>query len=211
MRPVYMTISGSPRKDGCSARMLRQFRQAIEAAGDAEFIHYDAYDSAFAPCTDCRACRQVEGCVMDDMDGFFADFEAADGIIIASPVYNMSFPAPMKAIIDRMQRYYSARFFLGKRPPIARHRPVALLLSAGSDQENGDFAAMQLEKIFTVTNCELCCRVTCSGTDRLDTDTDADADTERLITRKAAAFAAESAIGGIFRTIHHITKASQKN
>ena len=95
----------------------------------------------------------------------YADFEAADGIIIASPVYNMSFPAPMKAILDRMQRYYSARFFLGKRPPIAKRRPVALLLSAGSPDEDGAMIEKQLGKIFTVTNCELLCRVTVNNTD----------------------------------------------
>ena len=102
------------------------------------------------------------------MDAFFADFETADGIIIASPVYNMSFPSPLKAIIDRMQRYYSARFFLDKRSPVAKRRPVAMLLSAGSPDENGDFSAMQLRKIFTVTNCELLCRVTLNNTDNID-------------------------------------------
>ena len=156
-----MTIFGGPRRDGCSAEMMRIFTGAV----DAEYLRYDAYEQNFAPCTDCRYCREYEGCSIDDMDGFFADFEACDGIVISSPVYNMSFPAPMKAILDRMQRYYSARFFLNIRPPIARRRPVALLLSAGSAGEKGDVAAGQLERIFTVTNCELVCRVVLSGTD----------------------------------------------
>ena len=155
-RPVILTVSGGPRGDGCSAELLRRFTEKLHAV----FTHYDAYRERFAPCTDCRFCRRHEGCAMHDMDGFYADFEAADGIVIASPVYNMSFPAPMKAILDRMQRYYSARFFLGKRPPIAKRRPVALLLSAGSPDEDGAMIEKQLGKIFTVTNCELLCRVT---------------------------------------------------
>ena len=182
MIPVIMTISGSPRKDGDSADMLLQFTREL----DAQFVAYDAYDSAYAPCIDCRACREYEGCVMDDMDGFFADFEAVAGIVIASPIYNMSYPAPLKAIFDRMQRYYSARFFLGKRPPIAGRRPVALLLSAGSEEENGDFATAQLKKIFTVTNCELVCRVVRSGTDHPLAKSKNDIE----ITQKAAEFAA---------------------
>ena len=161
MGRLILTISGGPRKDGVSAGLLRRFTAGL----DAEFIHCDAYDANFAPCTDCRFCREKEGCAIDDMDRFFAGFEACDGIIIASPVYNMSFPAPMKAIIDRMQRYYSARFFLGRRPPIPKRRPVALLLSAGSPDEDGEIISRQLKKIFTVTNCELLCRVVVNHTD----------------------------------------------
>ena len=184
MTSLIMTISGGPRKDGSSAELLRRFTAKI----NARFSHYDAYEKNYAPCTDCRACREFEGCANNDMDGFFTDFEAADGIIIASPVYNMSFPSPMKAIIDRMQRYYSARFFLNKRPPIAKRRPVALLLSAGSEEENGVFVALQLKKIFTVTNCELLSQVTWNDTDRNGSNSDIG----REITREAAYFAASA-------------------
>lgn len=182
--PLIMTISGGPRKDGCSAEMLRRFTGRLNAS----FVHYDAYDSHFAPCTDCRICREYEGCANSDMDAFFADFETADGIIIASPVYNLSFPAPMKAIIDRMQRYYSARFFLRKRPPIAKRRPVALLLSAGSCDEKGETAARQLETVFTVTNCELLCRVVVNNTDHSGSISDVGP----IISREAADFAASA-------------------
>ena len=156
----------------------------------ADFIHYSAYECGFAPCTDCRACRKSEGCALNDMDAFFADFETADGIIIASPVYNMSFPSPLKAIIDRMQRYYSARFFLHKRPPIAKYRPVALLLSAGSKEEDGVLAAQQLKKIFTVTNCELLCQVTLNDTDKNGSISDI----ETEIAAKAAYYADSAGI-----------------
>ena len=179
--PTILTVSGGPRADGCSAALLRRFTGLL----DAGFVHYGAYEENFAPCTDCRACRESEGCAIGDMDGFFEDFETADGIIIASPVYNMSFPAPMKAIIDRMQRYYSARFFLGKRPPIAKRRPVALLLSAGSPDEDGGMIVRQLATVFTVTNCELRCRVILNGTDRGASVPEA----EREICREAACFA----------------------
>ena len=166
MKPFILTISGGPRKDGCSAELLRRFT----AGFSARFAHYDAYEKNYAPCTDCRSCREFEGCA---------------GIIIASPVYNMSFPAPMKAIIDRMQRYYSARFFLHKRPPIAKYRPVALLLSAGSKEEDGVLAAQQLKKIFTVTNCELLCQVTLNDTDKNGSISDI----ETEIAAKAAYYA----------------------
>ena len=137
---IIMTISGGPRKDGASARMLQCFTESLlrvsagRASGELSFVfrHYDAYDCGFAPCTDCRACRRFEGCVHRDMEDFWRDFENADGIVIASPIYNLSFPAPLKAIVDRMQRYYNARFSLGKRPPIVKRRPAVLLMAAGA-------------------------------------------------------------------------------
>lgn len=181
MKPKILTILGSPHKDGHSAGLLRRFTDGF----DAEIIRYDAYDCAFAPCTDCRYCRTAEGCALGDMDAFFEDFERADGIIIASPVYNLSFPAPLKAMIDRMQRYYSARFFLGKRPPIPRHRPVALLLSAGSPGEDGSVILRQLQQTFSVTNCEIVARILQNGTDSLS----ADRFPEEAVRREASIFA----------------------
>lgn len=168
MKKIIMTIGGGPRKDGYSAKMIKCFTKALRDFSVEHLVqirHYDAFDCAFAPCTDCRVCCELEGCVNHDMDKFFHDFETADAIVIATPVYNMSFPAPLKAIIDRMQRYYNARFSMGKRPPIAKHRPVALLASAGSSGEDGEIMVKQLKRVFTVTNCELLSSTVCKGTD----------------------------------------------
>lgn len=167
---TIMLISGSPRKNGTSACLLQCFTDSLTrgtVGHSLSFVPYNAFNCGFAPCTDCRACRRLEKCVNPDMDAFFADFEAADGIVIATPIYNLSFPAPLKAILDRMQRYYNARFYLGKRPPIARYRPVALLMSAGSSDEDGAVAVKQLERIFTVTHCTLVSHCIANGTDRM--------------------------------------------
>lgn len=173
MKKIIMTIGGSPRKDGYSAKMLKCFTESLHELSVEHLVeirHYDTFKCAFAPCTDCRACCKFEGCVNHDMDGFFRDFETADGIVIATPIYNMSFPAPLKAVIDRMQRYYNARFSLGKRPPIAKHRPVILLALAGDPNENGEIMKKQLERVFTVTNCALISSDVCNGTDTSSLD-----------------------------------------
>lgn len=165
-----LLVSGGPRKDGCSAAMLREFTALLAetaAPQHLSFARYEAYEARFAPCTDCRFCCRVEGCANPDMDGFWRDFETVDGIVIASPVYHLSYPAPMKAILDRTQRYFHARFSLGKRPPIDKYRPAVLLLSAGSSDEDGSVAVRQLERIFTVTHCTLVDHCLRSGTDAL--------------------------------------------
>lgn len=165
---TILIISGSPHKNGNSAKMLQCFTELLEGLSVEHSLvtrHYNAFDCGFAPCTDCRACCVFEGCVNRDMDEFFRDFETADGMILATPIYNMSFPAPLKTILDRMQRYYNARFSLGKRPPIAKHRPAVLLMSAGDPNEDGEIAVRQLCRSFTVTNCTLVAHALWAGTD----------------------------------------------
>ncbi len=173
MKKIIMTIGGSPRKNGYSTAMLKCFTDMLYGFSVEHFIeirHYNTYDCRFAPCTDCRACCKFEGCINHDMDQFFHDFEMADAIVIATPIYNMSFPAPLKAVIDRMQRYYNARFSLNKRPPIAKHRPVVLLAASGSTDDDGEIMVKQLKRVFTVTNCELISSSVCKGTDKISLD-----------------------------------------
>ena len=51
-----------------------------------------------------------------------AKLEDADAVIVATPVYNLSFPAPMKALFDRFQRYYEAHFRRKIAQPITKHK-----------------------------------------------------------------------------------------
>lgn len=62
-------------------------------------------------------CEYHDGCSNKDLDIFFEDFEDADYIAFFTPVYNNFFPAPIKAILDRFQRYYNARYKRGSNPP----------------------------------------------------------------------------------------------
>lgn len=72
----------------------------------------------------------------------------------------------MKALFDRFQRYFNARFSLGKRPPIEKPKKALLLSVCGSRDERG-FSVMraQMEMTFTVLNTTLVSSVCCSGTD----------------------------------------------
>ena len=75
---------------------------------------------------------------------------------MASPVYNLSFPAPLKAVLDRFQRYFEARFSLGKKPAIEKHRKAVLLVSAGANCREGvDIMEKQLRQSFSVMNTDL--------------------------------------------------------
>lgn len=122
----------------------------------AAVTRLSCYERRPVPCDDCRYCYHREGCSKRDLDDFYAALEEADLVVIATPVYHLSFPAPLKALIDRLQRYWSARFILGKRPPIAKEKRLALLTVSGSGSpEGGPLLEKQLAPPLTVIHAVL--------------------------------------------------------
>ncbi len=166
------TAGDSPADSGVSARSADQaaaFDDIPSPAGDVsgseglsastaayppsalEITRLSCYERRPIPCDDCRYCQQREGCSKRDLDDIYAALEAADLVVIATPVYHLSFPAPLKAFIDRLQRYWSARFVRNKRPPIAQPKKLVLLTVSGSSRsEGGPFLERQLAPPCTV-------------------------------------------------------------
>lgn len=158
-----LIINGSPRERGVSAELINQVKPYFF---DCEITQYDSYKIAPLPCTDCRWCEYHDGCSSRDLDIFFEDFEQADYIIFFTPVYNNFFPAPLKAIIDRFQRYYSARFKRGAKPPIKKTKRVGVVICSGSSSRQcADYMISTLKQAFTVLNGCVCSRYYIPDTD----------------------------------------------
>ena len=66
-------------------------------------------NQAIRGCTACGACAKLGRCVFDDAVNELAPkLEAADGLVVASPVYYASANATLIACLDRL--FYSAPF-----------------------------------------------------------------------------------------------------
>lgn len=166
---ILLALYASPHEQGHTRALLDSFLEPFLSCEDWEVNILDVYALQARPCTDCGYCRKTEGCVYRDLDGFDSLLRQSDILAVASPVYNYSYPAPMKAVLDRTQRYFSARFSLGLRPPVEKHRQAALLLTMGSGEPEGlDFPRFQLERAFTVMNTTLRGTVCRQNTDRGD-------------------------------------------
>jgi len=114
---------------------------------------YSAYHMEPIPCDDCRDCLRHDRCKYSDLDGFFAAFQEADIFLIVTPVYNMSLPAPAKAVTDRFQRYYNA-WKAGRNPP--KPKRTVLLTASGSGETDGALhIAKMFRRLFTVMNTGL--------------------------------------------------------
>ena len=65
-----------------------------------------AYEARVDPCIACGACEEDEiGCqrLGDGWHDIESALRAVDILVIASPVYFMGLPAPLKAMVDRLQ------------------------------------------------------------------------------------------------------------
>ena len=99
-----ITVQGSPRKKGNTARMLEWVQDELRRSGHAvEHVH--AGDGHFKPCVECQTCKKYPdrpGCVFQDGGNeFFESLIRADLVVFASPIFCWGVTAQLKALIDR--------------------------------------------------------------------------------------------------------------
>ena len=103
-----LLLNGSPRKSGNTSIALEEMRKVFEAEGvEAEIVQVG--NQAVRGCVACGGCGKLGKCVFDDVVNELAPkFEAADGLVAASPVYYASANATLIAVLDRL--FYSTHF-----------------------------------------------------------------------------------------------------
>jgi multimeric flavodoxin WrbA len=98
-----ITILGSPRTKGNTAKVLSMFEDSVGAKHDIERINIARYK--VGGCLGCYKCKEIKdepGCVQkDDALTIFEKMIRADAIVYASPLYCWSFTSQMKPLIDR--------------------------------------------------------------------------------------------------------------
>ena len=107
MMKVLM-LNGSLRTKGNTFIALEEMKKVFEVEGvEAEIVQVGNKD--VRGCIACRRCVELGKCVFDDVVNEMATkFEAADGLVIASPVYYASANATLIACLDRL--FYSSHF-----------------------------------------------------------------------------------------------------
>ena len=100
--------NGSPRVNGNTTIALNEMVKIFEKEGvETEVVQIGNKD--VRGCIACGTCFKKGQCVFDDVVNELAPkFEAADGLVIASPVYYASANATLIACLDRL--FYSTHF-----------------------------------------------------------------------------------------------------
>ena len=103
-----LIINGSPRVGGNTSIALDEMVKVFKAQGvETDVVQIGNKD--VRGCIACGFCMKNNKCVFDDVVNEIAPkFEAADGLIVASPVYYASANATLIACLDRL--FYSTHF-----------------------------------------------------------------------------------------------------
>ena len=103
-----LILNGSPRANGNTSIAVNELAKIFaEEEIETEIIQLGNKD--IRGCIACGSCFKNGKCVFDDMVNELAPkFEAADGLVVASPVYYASANATLIAALDRL--FYSTHF-----------------------------------------------------------------------------------------------------
>lgn len=97
-----LIVIGSPRKGGNSQIMADAFEAGAKEAGN-EVRQVNVGHAKISGCIACESCFANGGkcAINDDMQPLYEEMEWADVIVYAFPMYFYSYPAQIKAFMDR--------------------------------------------------------------------------------------------------------------
>ncbi len=141
---MIVGICGSPRKQA-TEYVLREALNMLEKMGfETQFFTVRGKKIDF--CRHCDYCLENKECaVKDDMYELYPLLKDAEGIVIATPVYNGGVSAQTKAVMDRCRALVAAdrNFFRYK---------VGMAIAVGGDRIGGQELAIQQIITFYILN-----------------------------------------------------------
>ena len=134
-------LVGSPREGSTKFLVSLALKECKKLGLKTELVHVGKMK--IAPCRDCAACRKTGKCVINDDFQKVADkVEAADGIIIGSPVYFGCVSAQLKAFMDRTR-------YLRRREAL-KNKVGGAIASGGSRQGGQEHVIQQIHNFFMI-------------------------------------------------------------
>ena len=141
---MIIGICGSPRQQA-TEHVLKDALVMLENLGfETKFFTVRGKNIGY--CTHCDYCLTNKECAFkDDMQEVYALLKEADGIILATPVYNGGVSAQTKAVMDRCRAAVAGdkNFF--------KHK-IGMGIALGGDRNGGQEAALQQIHTFYILN-----------------------------------------------------------
>ncbi|WP_373501878.1 flavodoxin family protein [Desulfococcus sp.] len=114
--PKIVAIYGSPRRKGNTSTLLEQ---AVRGARDegADVREFVLRDLKMSPCLEIYQCKTTGRCaIQDDFQILHDEMLAADGLILASPIFFYTVSAHTKILMDRCQSCWVKKYWIDKVP-----------------------------------------------------------------------------------------------
>jgi multimeric flavodoxin WrbA len=141
---MIVGICGSPRKQATEYALREALNMLKKMGFETQFFTVRGKNIGF--CRHCDYCLKNKECtIKDDMYELYPLLKDAEGIIIATPVYNGGISAQIKAVMDRCRALVAAdrNFFRYK---------VGMAIAVGGDRIGGQELAIQQILTFYILN-----------------------------------------------------------
>ncbi len=143
--PKVLLLNGSPHVHGCTATALEEMIKIFNEEG-VETKLLQVGNKNIRGCIACGGCEKKGKCVFDDdlVNEAAPKFEAADGLVVGSPVYYGSPNGTILSFMDRL--FYSTSF--------SKHMKVGAAVV--SCRRGGNAASFDvLNKYFTISGMQV--------------------------------------------------------
>jgi len=150
MSKKILILSGSPKKDGNTAALVKWFTEgALSNGATIEVVNTAFLKYKSNGCTSCRSCQKLDKyeCVIDDeAKPVLKKMADVDIIVMATPLYFFGPSAQLKLVLDRMFSLYKWDNEAGTMETPLKGKTLVLIASA---YENVGLDVM--EKPFVIT------------------------------------------------------------
>jgi multimeric flavodoxin WrbA len=141
---MLLGICGSPRKQATEYVLQEALSMLEEKGFETEF--FTVRGKNIGPCRHCDYCMRKKECILkDDMYEVYPLIQEAEGLIMATPIYNGGLSANLKAVMDRCRALGAVDFnFLQYK--------VGMGITVGGDRAGGQELAMQQILTYYILN-----------------------------------------------------------
>lgn len=137
MNKNIVVLNGSPRRNGNTSALVREFAKGAEDAGNAvtEFFLNGMEIHGCRGCCGGHSARECPCVQRDDMDQIYPAVRACDVIVLASPLYYWNMSGQLRTAVDRLFALEE-----GDGNLLRGHGRASALLMAAEGSDFGDVA-----------------------------------------------------------------------
>lgn len=131
-----VSLLGSPRTNGNSTTIARHLLKTAEGLG-AETTVFELNRLTYRGCQACYACKtgSTECVLNDDLREALEAVQAADAVVLASPVYYGDVTAQLKGFIDRTYSFLVPDYITNPKPSRLSPKKLVFVLVQGHPDE----------------------------------------------------------------------------
>lgn len=144
MSKKIVVLNGSPRKNGNTSALVREFSKGAESTGNTVTVFFLG-DMDIHECKGCfggHSSRECPCVQKDDMDKIYPVYKEADIVVLASPLYYWTISGQLKTAFDRL-------FAVAECDPNYRNpkkESVLIMAAEGHGFEESEYWYDRLEK-----------------------------------------------------------------